>query len=394
MPRPTILAYYFPDWHSDPRNTAWFGDGWDEWKLLDGARPRYAGHRQPRVPLAGHVDESDPAVAAAEIELAASHGVDGFLVDYYWYDDGPYLSRALDDGLLRAPNREDVSFALMWANHELVDIFPYTDPDAADARRLKDGAIDRPAFEQMVEHIIAAYFRQPHYLTIDGKPWFSVYEIGNFIAGMGGVDEARDALDWFRRRVVEAGFPGLHLDAVVWGFGVLPTAITVDDPAALLTRLGFDNATSYVWIHHADLGAFSFPEGDAAQLQDAAFADYEHLARALPVPFHPNVTVGWDSTPRISHDVPFVPGRYPFLPVFDQTPAEFERALRRAASFVDEHPSEHPIITINAWNEWTEGSALLPDVTHRLGFLEALKNVFGPGERRLAAHGERGKAAE
>jgi len=377
MPRPTILAYYFPDWHSDPRNTAWFGDGWDEWKLLDAARPRFDGHRQPRVPLAGHVDESDPAVAAAEIELAASHGVDGFLVDYYWYDDGPYLSGALDKGLLKAPNREEVSFALMWANHELVDIFPYTDPNAADARRLKDGAIGRPEFEQMVDHIIEAYFREPNYLTVDGKPWFSLYEIGNFILGMGGVDEARDALAWFRQRVVDAGFPGLHLDAVVWGFGVLPTAITVDDPATLLTTLGFDNATSYVWIHHADLAAFDFPQGDPARLREEAFEDYERLAATLPVPFHPNVTVGWDSTPRISRDVPFVPGRYPFLPVFDQAPADFEAALHRAGRFLREHPTEHPVITINAWNEWTEGSALLPDTTNGLAFLEALKSVFG-----------------
>ncbi len=377
MQRPKILAYYFPDWHSDPRNTAWFGDGWDEWKLLDAARPRFEGHRQPRVPLAGHADESDPAVAAAEIELAATHGVDGFLVDFYWYDDGPYLSGALDNGLLKAPNRDLVEFALMWANHELVDIFPYTDPTAADAHRLKDGAISRPVFEQMVDHIIEAYFRQPHYLTVDGKPWFSLYEIGNFIAGMGGVDEARDALAWFRQRVIDAGFPGLHLDAVVWGFGVLPTAVSVDDPATLITTLGFDNATSYVWIHHADMEAFDFPAANAVQLRDAAFADYDRFARTLPVPFHPNVTVGWDSTPRIADHVPFVSGRYPFLPVFDQTPAEFEDALRQAEAFFAVHPTEHPVITINAWNEWTEGSALLPDETHGYGFLEALRNVFG-----------------
>jgi hypothetical protein len=247
----------------------------------------------------------------------------------------------------------------------------------------------------MVEHIIAAYFGQPNYLTVDGKPWFSLYEIGNFIVGMGGVEQARDALAWFRSRVVAAGFPGLHLDAVVWGFGVLPTAITVDDPATLLTVLGFDNATSYVWIHHADMAEFRFPNADSRQLRDAAFADYEHLARTLPVPFHPNVTVGWDSTPRISADVPFVPGRYPFLPVFDQTPAEFEAALQRAAAFVEEHPTGHPIITINAWNEWTEGSALLPDDTNGFAFLEALKRVFGLSEERFAlgAAGENGAIA-
>jgi hypothetical protein len=381
MPRPTILAYYFPDWHSDPRNTAWFGQGWDEWMLLENARPRFEGHRQPRVPLEGRRNEADPAIAAADIETAAAHGVDGFLVDYYWYDDGDYLSGALDNGLLKAPNRDLVDFALMWANHELVDIFPYSQSNGARAPQLKDGAIDRAAFERMVDHIIEAYFRQPNYLTVEGRPWFSIYEIGNFITGLGGVDGAREALDWFRARVVAAGFPGLHLDAVVWGFGVLPTAVTVDDPASLLTTLGFDNATSYVWIHHADMEEFSFPAGDPVQLRETAFADYDRLAVQLPVPFHPNVTVGWDSTPRISESVPFERGPYPLLPVFDQTPEQFEAALRRADAFFDDHPTEHPVITINAWNEWTEGSSLLPDTHHRNGFLEALQNVFGKVSR-------------
>ena len=72
-----------------------------------------------------------------------------------------------------------------------------------------------------------------------------------------------------------------------------------------------------------------------------------------------------------------MPGRYPFLPVFDQTPEDFELALHRAERFLREHPTEHPVITINAWNEWTEGSALLPDTTNGLAFLEALRNVFG-----------------
>lgn len=385
MSRPTVLAYYFPDWHADPRNNTWFGQGWNEWGLLRDARPRFPGHRQPRVPVAGYSDESDPLVAAAQIDLASSHGIDGFLVDYYWYDDGPYLSGALDDGLLKASNKDALSFALMWANHELVDIFPLDAPDPAHVTQLKDGAIDRPAFERMVAHVIAAYFTQPNYLTVDGRPWFSIYEIGNFIAGMGGVEEARRALEWFRTQVRRAGFPDLYLDAVVWGFGVLPTAITVDDPATLLTTLGFDNASSYVWIHHTDPDTHAFPVGSVDQLQSDAFADYEQLARTLPVPFHPNVTVGWDSSPRTRQGVPYVRGRYPFFPVWDQTPAEFESALRRAQEFIQQHPTPHPFLTINAWNEWTEGSALLPDETHGLGFLEALHRVFGPAHARLVS---------
>lgn len=377
MTRPTVLAYYFPDWHTDPRNSRWFGEGWDEWTLLREARPRFGGHRQPRVPALGFRDEADPANAASDIALAVDHGVDGFLVDYYWYDGGPYLSRALDEGILGAPNSEDIVFALMWANHELVDIFPYADPDQDVARRLENGAIGRAAFERMVDHIIDNYFRRPNYLKVDGRPWFSIYELGGLIEGLGGIDETVEALDWFRSRVTAAGFPGLHLDAVVWGFGVLPTAVAVDDPAALLRLLDVDSGTSYVWVHHTDVDTYDFPRGDVQRLQDEAFADYVRLRDELPVPFHPNVTVGWDSSPRTAQDVPFARGRYPFTPVWDQTPREFERALRRAKEFIDERPTPFPVLTVNAWNEWTEGSALLPDEDRGEAYLDAIGRVFG-----------------
>jgi len=94
--RPKVLAYYFPSWHRDPRNAEWFGEGWTEWELLRRARPRFPGHRQPRVPVLGHQDDSDPATFDVQIPLAVEFGVDGFLFDFYWYEDGPYLERALD----------------------------------------------------------------------------------------------------------------------------------------------------------------------------------------------------------------------------------------------------------------------------------------------------------
>ncbi len=375
--RPTVLAYYFPDWHRDPRNASWFGEGWDEWRLLRGARPRFPGHRQPRTPLRGYEDESDPLVAGEQMQLALDHGIDGFLVDYYWYDDGPYLSGALDRGLLKAEQGTDLRLALMWANHELVDIFPSPAPGAAHTT-LKRGAIDRAAFERMVQHIVGTYFASPRYLRVEGRPWFSIYEVGSFVEGLGGVEEAAEALDWFREAVRAAGHPDLHLDAVVWGFGVLPTAVSVDSPAELMARLGFDSATSYVWLHHADLRKQRFPVGDWSRMRDDAFAAYEQYARELPVPFHPNVTVGWDSSPRTAQNRPFEPNGYPWVTTWDPDPQEFRAGLERAALFLRDHPTDRPIVTINAWNEWTEGSALLPDTHYRTAFLEAVLSVFGP----------------
>jgi len=55
----------------------------------------------------------------------------------------------------------------------------------------------------------------------------------------------------------------------------------------------------------------------------------------------------------------------------------FRDALAQAKAFLDGRPSVPRILTINAWNEWTEGSYLEPDTVHGLKYLEAVRSVFG-----------------
>ncbi len=374
MTRPTVLAYYFPGWHPDPRLAERYGEGWSEWQLLQDARPRFAGHRQPRVPLDGHLDESDPAVMADKIDQAADHGVDAFVFDYYWHEDGPFLERALDRGYLGAANRDRVSFALMWANHDWVELFP---AGKGDKETLRRGAVSRGAFDAMADHVVEHYFSQSDYLKIDGAPFFSLYEIGSLIEGLGGVAATRTALDSFRQKTIAAGHRDLHLDATVWGFGVLPYAVTPARPEELIRELGFASASSYVWIHHSDVESGPFPMGDWDAVADDAFAAYRDYSTRLGVPLIPNVSVGWDSSPRTDQDLAFESVGYPWYPVFDATPAQFERGLRRAVELLEAQRPPHPMLTINAWNEWTEGSALEPDTVHGTSFLEAIRTVLG-----------------
>ena len=68
-------VYYFPDYHTEPRNDPYHGSGWTEWELMKVARPRFPGHQQPKQPLWGYEDESDPAVMSRKIDAAADHAL-------------------------------------------------------------------------------------------------------------------------------------------------------------------------------------------------------------------------------------------------------------------------------------------------------------------------------
>ena len=373
-PKPyQLAAYYFPNYHVDPRNEARYGPGWTEWELVRGATARFPGHQQPKVPLWGYEDESDPAVFARKIDVAADHGIDCFLFDWYWYDDGPFLNRALERGFMQAGNNDRLRFALMWANHNWVELFPAT---AGEVSALHyPGAVTRATFDRLIDHIITQYFPHPSYWTIDGCPYFSVYELFRLIEGLGGIEPTRAALEHFRRRTMAAGFPDLHLNGVVWGIQLLPGEQRLENPNELITTLGFQSVTSYVWIHHVPLHEFPIASYATAR---AAMEQYWEQAQAhFVVPYYPNVTMGWDSSPRTNQSRPFTNAGYPYTPVLaGNTPEAFQAALRAARAFLDRQPRQPRILTINAWNEWTEGSYLEPDTIHGLQYLEAIRAVF------------------
>ncbi|MBI2297427.1 MAG: glycoside hydrolase family 99-like domain-containing protein [Armatimonadetes bacterium] len=363
-----------PNYRLDPRNEAAHGPGWSEWELVKRAEPRFPGHRQPRVPAWGYDDEADPACMARRIDAAADHGVDVFLFDWYWYDDGPYLERGLERGFLGAANNHRLKFAVHFANHTWTNIHPAKLHSPAPVQY--PGEITRETFDTIVEHVVQRYFRHPSYWLIDGCPYFSFYELTKLVASFGSVAATRRALDGFRAATRAAGFPELHLNAVVWGRPVLPGESGAADPVKLVTDLGFDSFTSYVWIHH--VGLPEFPETDYGYVQGEYLKYWQRVEREFPIPYHPNVSMGWDSSPRTVQSDRYLNVGYPFMATIGgNTPERFRDALAETQRRLSGRPARDRILTINAWNEWTEGSYLEPDTETGMAYLEAIRDVFG-----------------
>jgi predicted GH43/DUF377 family glycosyl hydrolase len=368
-----VAVYYFPNYHLNRQNQARYGAGWSEWNLVRSAKPRFAGHQQPKVPLWGYEDEADPAAMEKKIDAAASNGVTAWIFDWYWHNTGPFLERGLEEGFLKARNRGRLKLALMWANHDWIEIFPAT--SRKERALIYPGAVSRGTFDKAADHVIANYFQQPNYWRVGGKPYFSFYELMTFVKGLGGLQQAKAAMDSFRVKAKAAGLPGIHINAVAWG--VKPEGLA-KDIAEMVSVLGIDSVTSYCWIHHTPMK--SFPSVNYSSYAKLAQTEWPKIAGKFPLQYYPNVSMGWDSTPRTAQDDKWENIGYPYTPVLaNNTPAEFEKSLRAVKNYLGGRRPEDRIFTINAWNEWTEGSYLEPDTTNGFGYLEAIRRVFPPG---------------
>lgn len=357
-----VAAYIWPSCHDDPlaREKLW-SEGIGEWEVIKKGNRRYEGHYQPRQPLWGYEMDNDPKVVERWIDVAVDHGVNVFVYDWYWYEEGPYLESALNDGFLKAKNKDKMQFYIMWANHDVKHNYwnyhRYGDDDSI----LWDAKVDWKNYKIIVDRIINQYFKQPNYFKINGEPVFSIFSIWKLMESFGGsMEETRKALDYFREEVKKAGFPGLHIQ---WnqGGGSFMSEEQARKFEQNISLIGTNSVAMY------NMGGF---DEDYLVHGANSIKIREQMNEVLDVPVFPCVSVGWDDTPRFP-----AKGKRSTIN-YHNTPTSFATLLSKAKEYVDRHPGQPKLITINAWNEWVEGSYLLPDMLHGFEYLEAVKEVF------------------
>jgi hypothetical protein len=367
-------VYYFPNYHVDPRNEKIHGPGWTEWELMKCARARFPGHDQPKVPLWGYEDEADPAVMAKKIDAAADHGIDAFVFDWYWYE-GPFLQRALDEGFLKAPNHDRLKFALMWANHDWENFHPASRTSPRPMTFPWTASYDTIGF--VWDYIIERFMTHPQYWHVDGLPYFSIYAFNRFIIQMGGVEAAAKVIELLRKKARAAGLPGVHVNGIWYDILETHPACSACPQPEWETRIKINSYTTY---NNTCVGKIWFAGSLRVDYKKSA-DEYAEIARKamtdLPAPYYPVITMGWDSSPRtIQSEIYDDKPGYPYLPVMEPTPQKFAYAVKLALDCLKDRPPPQRIMFINAWNEWTEGSYLEPDMKCGFGYLEALKSIL------------------
>ncbi len=361
-----VAAYIWPSCHDDSLGRAkLWSEGTGEWEVINKGNPRYEGHYQPRQPLWGYEMDNDPKVVEKWIDVATDHGVNVFVYDWYWYEGGPYLESALNDGFLKAANNSKMQFYIMWANHDVKHNYWNYHRYGDDTSILWDAKVDWENYKIIVDRVINQYFKKPNYLKINGEPLFSIFSVNKLLESFGGsLEETRKALDYFRDEVKKAGFPGLHIQ---WnqGGGSVMSEEKANEFRERVDAMGFNSVAMY------NMGGL---DEDYIVYGTNAVKIREQMDAILDVPVFPCVSIGWDDTPR------FPAKGMKDVVHYHNTPVSFAALLSKAKKYADAHPEQPKLITINAWNEWVEGSYLLPDMLNGFGYLEAVKEVIIDGK--------------
>ncbi len=355
----TVAMWYFAGW--EPEYT------WDGW--------RQVAERSPwRLPLL--FDSSDKEMQFNGIQFYRAsnrrvidwhvhwmreHCVNLMLWDWYpgvrpdsTFDPTSFSNRALETGFLGkeklggpavATNRfaTTMPFAVMWTNH-------------APFNRLAKG---------FTEYIVDQFFVQPNYYKIDGKAFLPLWSPAELVAGTGGETQAKAALDKLRQYAHRRGVPGVYVVAVngaqtreqisklgidgVMGYNVLLADSSTTEYRRVADRVFEDRLE--------DFSTQSIRGHKAAWARMADAFGRDGFLPTCPMQ-------NWEPTLRPTSYV-----------IRDQTPEAYGKLLAASKACIEQR-GLRKFVSIEAFNEWLEGSYVEPSTQWGLTYLEAIREAF------------------
>jgi len=361
-----FIAFYLPQFHPIPENDEWWGKGFTEWTNTAKARPLIVGHHQPNIPAdLGFYDLRLPEARAAQAELAAAYGIEGFCYWHYWFDGRRLLERPFNEVL--QSGEPDFPFCLGWANDSWSGIW-HGCPD----RVLMEQTYPGPEDEERHFNALLPAFSDHRYTTVDGKPLFLVYKPYR-------LPEPKRFIDHWQEMAIKAGLKGIYFVANVnsmeWPAHDLGFDALVPHNPGVTTYHFFNRNPSFVDRFCHKITGKTFKQFLRQITPKVDIMSYEeYIKRALPelnknFDAFPCVVPNWDNTPRCGTSGNLLQG---------STPELFKRHLESAVQQVADRPFDKRLIFVKSWNEWAEGNYLEPDLRFGRKYLEACREVVKP----------------
>lgn len=351
---------FLPQFHCIPENDKWWGKGFTEWDNVRKAKPLFSGHQQPQIPLNGYYDLSNVETLRSQAALAKQYGLSGFCF-YHYYSKGKKLLEKPAENLLKNESI-DTQYFFSWANHdwrrtwyqynnELLFLQEYGNEDDVRAHY----------------QYLSQFFKDRRYKKIDNKPLFLVYRsdlIKNFETIKSVWNECAH-LD---------GFDGVYFVSTITGRGLDKSANLYDayysfEPDAVLS-MKLNGFNRFLLNSRAKLMPIINKMFGINVLRQRL--NYDNLCEksVKPIvdigkPYIQGAFARWDNSPRHSYN-----GRI----IFGSSKKLFENMLKSKLNNSD--PQALPMIIINSWNEWSEGSNIEPNTFDKFDYLEAIKEAL------------------
>lgn len=362
-----IIAAYLPQYHCIPENDEFWGKGFTDWETVRNAKPLFEGHQQPRVPMSGeYYDLSKKDSVKWQCKLALDHGIYGFDVYHYWFNNEKNLLTAPTE-IMRDCNDIDINYCLTWDNCSWKrswsnvsgnDWAPLRDnPD-----KKKQGPIilipyilGREKDWENHYNYVRTHFLSPKYIKVNNKPMFGI---------MSYSPEIQEMCDYWQILAHKDGFDGVHFVFKDYRFVKFPDSEYRFNYEP--SNSGWNNFNMFTRI-------LNRIKKDLNLVKNLRFYDYDKVWHNILkyAESHPEehlyhgAFVSYDDTPRR--------GRIRGIVIKGDTPEKFGAYLKSLLDISERQGKE--FIFLTAWNEWGEGAYLEPDKYNGMRYLEALKSV-------------------
>lgn len=347
-----VLAINLPAFHRVKENDEWWGEGFTEWDNVKLGKPFFKGHQQPRIPLEKYYDLSKLEDIKHQIDLANKYGIYGFIYYHYWFGNNKQIfEKPLE--ILLDHKEIDTHYCFCWANETWRTTWHGKDPNTV---LLEQTYGDQIEWEKHYQYL-RSFFLDERYIKINNKPVLFIYKPNE-------IPQYDQMVDYFDVLARKDKFDGVYIVEYISSknkdlYSNKSSAVVEFEP---------------LYTTYFDISMINKAKRLVCKkLHLVDYQSYDNLWKKIinrhrqydGKPIFKSCFVDWDNSAR--------KGKNSMI-VKNANPIKFENYLEQLIK--SNRVNSNDFVVINAFNEWSEGAYLEPDVANQYGYLEAIKKVI------------------